>query len=172
MLFSCVWKGKIHNLIHELLIKTWRHFLQSSLTTVKSPQALSHSPQREVSGNGFPQEEVCVFSPAQHSVHLEGVGWGVGEGHHALAKLIKSPLGHQLHPHRSDAAFDTERLVDGRILLETDVQLGRKKENCKFLYLRKTSCELSLQAHVEVRLTLYRCSSVRFLTPFSSKKTW
>lgn len=81
-----------------------------------------------VSGDGFPQEEVSVFFPAQHSVHFEGVGRGVRKGHHVLAKFLECASCHQLHPHWSDAAFDTERLVDGRVLLETDVQLEKEGE--------------------------------------------
>lgn len=44
-----------------------------------------------------------------------------------LSEFLERTLGHQLHPHRPDAAFDTERLVDGRVLLETDVQLEGKR---------------------------------------------
>ena len=97
--------------------------------------SLSSSVTTRVSGDGFSQEEFSVLSPAQHSVHLERVGRGVGEGHHVLFELLERTLGHQLHPHRPDAAFDTERLVDGRVLLETDVQLeerrGDREENKK-----------------------------------------
>lgn len=49
-------------------------------------------------------------------------------GHHALAKFAERSLCHQLHPHWSDAAFDTERLVDGRVLLEAHVQLAKKEK--------------------------------------------
>lgn len=45
-----------------------------------------------------------------------------------FAEFLERTLRQQLHPHWSDAAFDTERLVDSRVLLETDVQLGGKGE--------------------------------------------
>lgn len=113
----------------------------------QSPHAFSCSPQQKVSRNRFPQEEVGVFLPVQHSVHFKGVGWGVRKGHHALAKFPERSLCHQLHPHWSDAAFDTERPVDGRVLLETDVQLEREErrrrtENEEFHDKEKTSCAM------------------------------
>lgn len=57
-------------------------------------------------------------------MHFKGVGRGVRERHHPPAELGERPLGHQLHPHGSDAAFDAEGAVDRRVLLETGVQLG------------------------------------------------
>lgn len=108
-------------------------FIRKSLQSVQahpfqSPTDSSQSPQLKDSGNGFAQEEVGVFFPAQHSVHFKGVGWRVRMGHHALAKFAERSLCHQLHPHWSDAAFDTERLVDGRVLLEAHVQLEKKEK--------------------------------------------
>lgn len=44
-----------------------------------------------------------------------------------LAKLLERAIRHQLHPHWSDAAFDAERLVDRRVLLETGVQLEARR---------------------------------------------
>lgn len=81
--------------------------------------------QGDVSGNSSSQQEFSVFFPAQHSVHFEGVRRSVGEGHHVFAEFLERTLGHQLHPHRSDAAFDPKGLVDSRVLLKANVQLDR-----------------------------------------------
>lgn len=109
--------------------KNWTHYIQSVLTTVHT-HTVSFPTMLflQLSGNRFSQEEVGVFFPAQHAVHFERVGWRAWEGHHLLAKFLERTLCHQLHPHWSNAAFDTEGLVDSWVLLETNVQLERGKD--------------------------------------------
>lgn len=80
-----------------------------------------------LSGYCLSKQEVGVLLPADNAVHLESVGRGVGVSHHVTLQFLERPLTHQLHSHWSDAAFEPEGLVNGRVLLETVVEL--KEEN-------------------------------------------
>lgn len=63
---------------------------------------------RCVSGNSFPQQEVCVLFSADDALHLKRVGGGVAGGDHVTLQLPESPLANELYSHWSDAAFDPE----------------------------------------------------------------
>lgn len=85
-----------------------------------------------LSGDGLPQQEVSVLLPADDAVHLEGIGGGVGVGHHVALQFLERPLAHQLHSHWSDAAFQPEGLINSGVLLKTLIQL--RENNNNFFY--------------------------------------